>query len=388
MSQGVRKEHEQAFGEVVGARHARALSRARQALLVLLKAMGVGPGDRVGVCGFSCVAVTEAVRLTGARAAYMDVEEHVCIDPEAILREGRGGLKVVILQHTFGIPGRLDELIEACRGVGASVVEDCAHALGGTWKGKPLGSFGEGAIYSTGWGKPCEMGRGGMLTVNSEALLEKVDEEIERWGLAESRAVEATSAWERRIHDAFIGLGAERTLRAIAGQMWRRGLRGERSEQENGWRLYRGYVRIPGEAQCRVGLKRLGDWPATRARRVANAEWIEGRLRGAGVATWPVPTEAEPVMMSYPVRVADKRRVMELAQRRGVGLLGHYETPVHPLWGEELAEAGYELGWCPRAEEETDRLVHISTAGDDIAQGVEMLIRFGGQSGSMRTKGS
>jgi hypothetical protein len=135
-------------------------------------------------------------------------------------------------------------------------------------------------------------------------------------------------------------------------------------------------VRLADEGLCRAGLRCLRGWPTARARRIENAAMMEERLAGAGLGRWAVPREAEVVMLSSPVLVAEKVRIMDEAVRRGVHLLGYYETPVHPLWGEELAEAGYRLGSCPRAERLTDELVHVSTSAEGLERSAAFLGRF------------
>ena len=200
ISNNLREKYEKVFSEAVTAVGARAFTLGRHAMVILLKALDVEEGDKVGVCGYTCYSVAEAVKVCGAIPVYLDVDEYFCIDPQEILRHDEGELKIVILQHTFGIPGRLEELLTACEKVGAKVIEDCAHALGCYWKGKPLGQFGEGAIYSFEWGKPYTTGQGGMLTVNSVQMIEKVNAEIKKIALLPSTKSELILEFERRVY--------------------------------------------------------------------------------------------------------------------------------------------------------------------------------------------
>ncbi len=195
-----RSEYERMFAEMVGVPAARAFALGRQALVILLRAIGVRKGDRVGVCGFTCLSVVEAVKDCGAVPVYLDIDETLCISPDAILRCRPGSFRAVLLQHTLGIPGKLDRLLSACAAIGADVIEDCAHAMGCFWKGKRLGQFGLGAIYSFQWEKPYTTGQGGMLTINSASLLARVEEEIARWAVPLSRADDIKLACQRRIH--------------------------------------------------------------------------------------------------------------------------------------------------------------------------------------------
>jgi dTDP-4-amino-4,6-dideoxygalactose transaminase len=119
-------------------------------LFILLKALDVNPGDKVGVCAFTCLAVVEAVKVCGAIPVYLDIDEHLCIDPQEILIQDAGSLKVVILQHTFGNPGRFEQLLAACNKIGAKIIEDCAHSLDCRWNNQKLGKWGEGQFAPQG----------------------------------------------------------------------------------------------------------------------------------------------------------------------------------------------------------------------------------------------
>ena len=111
MTQPLLEEYQNKFAEFVGAKHARATALGRQSLALLLKSLNIEKNDKVGVCSFTCISVIEAVKVIGATPVYLDVDRHLCINPKEILKHSKGSLKAVILQHTFGNPGKLNELI-------------------------------------------------------------------------------------------------------------------------------------------------------------------------------------------------------------------------------------------------------------------------------------
>ena len=275
MSTNKRMKYEEAFCRLVGAEGARAFSLGRQALVILLKALGVNTGSRVGVCSFTCLSVAEAVKVCGAVPVYLDVDEHLCIEPQEILQQQAGSLKVVILQHTFGIPGRLERLLSACKKIGAKVVEDCAHSLGCSWKGQPLGKFGEGAIYSFQWGKPYTTGQGGMLTVNSRELLDKVDHQIRLCALPASVKQELILECQRRVYSVLGGSKLQSYLRYAYCKLRDIGLVKGSFKLKSGFRFYRGYVRLAGEMTAKAGLKQLENWPKLKRLRRETVELVE-----------------------------------------------------------------------------------------------------------------
>lgn len=362
MIDSVREKYETAFAESVGAVGARALAHGRQALVVLLKALDIQQGDKVGVCGYTCFSVVEAVKVCGAVPVYLDVDDHLCIAPREILRHTPGEIKVVILQHTFGVPGQLDELLNACDKIGATVVEDCAHAFGCFWKGKPLGQFGQGAIYSSEWGKPYTTGQGGMLTVNSTQLLNKVDDWIRSMASPVSLRHRFLLGLERCVYSILgdskirryifrlcdIVRHADFTLKPAAGP------------EGNPWSS-QGYVKIQDPWTAAVGLRRLREWPQRMRLRRDNTAMIERHLKNAEMTLWPRPQDANVTLLLYPILVSCKPELLQESRRLKLDLTIWYESPVNPLQGKDLSIVNYYRGMCPKAEDMIRHLVYLPT---------------------------
>jgi len=354
-------QYEAAFSKLVGASGARAFELGRQALVVLLKALGVNEGDKIGVCGFTCLSVPEAVKVCGAKPVYLDVDEHLCIEPEQIRRQQAGSLKVVILQHTFGIPGRLDELLSACKDIGAKVIEDCAHSLGCFWRHRPLGSFGEGAIYSFQWGKPYTTGQGGMLTVNSVELLQKVDKQIDEISHRMSLWNDIVLACQRMSYSKLRALRLDYTVRRLYSSLRQKGLIKGTLTIDGDFSFYPGYVRLAGNLMSKAGWRQLQNWPSLQQVRRENAKLIEESFVKAGLQRWSISPRAEVTMLRYPVLVPNKDEILAKARKAGLDIAGWYLSPVHPLRNNELAKVDYQPGSCARAEEMIKRLIHLPT---------------------------
>jgi dTDP-4-amino-4,6-dideoxygalactose transaminase len=371
-----RKEYENAFKEQVCALGARAFGLGRQALVILLKALEVSEGDKIGVCGFTCLSVPEAVKVCGAKPVYLDVDEHLCIEPGQILQKKPGSLKVVILQYTFGVPGRLDELLAACEKIGAKVVEDCAHSLGCFWKGRPLGSFGEGAIYSFQWGKPYTTGRGGMLTVNSDELLQKVDKQIDEVSQEMSLKDDMALACQRIIYSKLRVLGLDYIIRLLYSKLRDKGLIKGTLAFDNGFSFYPGYIRLAGSLMSKAGLKQLQNWPKMQQVRRENAKLIEESFVKAGLQRWPIPSGAEVTMLRYPILVPNKDEILSKARKANLDIAGWYLTPVHPFQGNELAKVDYQPGSCAKAEEVIKRLIHLPTVPGLNSRSLEAMAKI------------
>jgi len=351
MSESVwRRKYEEEFSRFADAQGARAFCLGRHALVILLKALDVHPGDKIGVCAFTCLAVIEAVKVCDAVPVYLDIDEYLCIDPQEILIQDNGSLNVVILQHTFGNPGRLDQLLAACGKIGAKVVEDCAHSLACTWNNKKLGTWGEGAV-----------GQGGMLTVNSNRLLEKVDRQIERFAAPASKKSDIILACLRRAYHPF----SQSRLDCYLGYNYSR-LRGmlrfrEISFLKAGFPALPGYPRLAGKMKAKAGLKQLQNWREIKQLRLQNTAMIEQSFSDAGLSLWPKQPQANITMMRYPLRAYKKWEIVHQAGIRGLDIAGWYVSPVHPLGANDLAKVDYHTGSCPRAEGTIGRLLHLPT---------------------------
>jgi dTDP-4-amino-4,6-dideoxygalactose transaminase len=350
LTKNFRHEYEEAFSRFADTPAARAFRFGRHALFILLKALDVNPGDKVGVCAFTCLAVVEAIKVCEAIPVYLDIDEHLCIDPQEILIQNKGSLKVVILQHTFGNPGRFEQLIAACNKIDAKIIEDCAHAPGCTWNNQKLGKWGLGAV-----------GQGGMLTVNSSELLEKVDRQIERFAAPASQKSELiTSCFKRAYHpfsqsrlDCYLGYQYSR----LRGMLHFKG----KSFLKDGFPSCEGYPRLAGDIKAKAGLKQIESWPKLRQIRLQNTAMIEQYFSDAMIPLWPVEPQANITMMRYPLRVYKKWDIVHRAGIQGLDVAGWYVSPVHPLSDNDLAKVDYRRGSCPRAEGTIERLVHLPT---------------------------
>lgn len=126
-------------------------SSGRQALFDVLRSYNIKKGDEVILQAFTCIAVPEPIIWAGATPMYADIKENsYSIDPEDVRKKITPNTKAIILQHTFGIPGPLEEILAIAKEHHIIVIEDCAHALGSTHNEKPLGTFGDAAILSFG----------------------------------------------------------------------------------------------------------------------------------------------------------------------------------------------------------------------------------------------
>jgi dTDP-4-amino-4,6-dideoxygalactose transaminase len=171
----ITKAFERDFAAYVGTTHAVAVSSGTAALHLALLAAGIGASDDVIMSANAYPPVADCIRLVGARPVLVDVDERTgCLDPSLVESAITDQTRAVIPLHMYGHPVDMDPLLEIAKTRNLLVIEDGAHALGSTYKGRMIGSIGDIAIFSTGRKHITTGGIGGMVTTNRADLTERV----------------------------------------------------------------------------------------------------------------------------------------------------------------------------------------------------------------------
>jgi pyridoxal phosphate-dependent aminotransferase EpsN len=172
---------EREFAATVGATHAVALSSGTAALHLALLGCGVGPGDEVLVSTLTFSASVNPIRYLGGTPVFIDSErESWNMDPalleEALEQRHRGGRlpNAVVAVHLYGQSADLGSIVDTCERFGVTLIEDAAEALGATYDGRAVGSFGQTGIFSFNGNKIITTSGGGMLVTEDAALADRV----------------------------------------------------------------------------------------------------------------------------------------------------------------------------------------------------------------------
>jgi dTDP-4-amino-4,6-dideoxygalactose transaminase len=299
---------EEEFAAYCGARHCVGVANGTDALVLALRALGVGPGDAVLTVPFTFLASVEAIDLAGAEPLLVDIDERdFTIDvaaAERVLRERE--VKAVIAVHLYGQPADMVRLVEVARRHGAAVVEDAAQAHGarlscdGRWRrAGSLGDIGCFSFYPTK--NLGALGDAGAVTTDSAPLAERL----------------------RLLHDH--GQAAK----------YRHVLRGATNSRLDGLQA----------AVLRLKLRHLDAW--NEARRAA-ARRYESLLAGLPLRLPWVRPGAESVHHQYVVRLQGRDLVQERLGVAGIQTAIHYPVPVHLQ--EAYRSLGHRRGAFPASE--------------------------------------
>lgn len=350
--------------------------RGRVGLYALLKVLGIGKGDQVATQAYTCLAVPEGIIASGAAPTYVDIDEYtLTMDPDDLAEKISPTTRAVIIQHTFGIPARMDRIAEIAADKGISIIEDCCHTLSSTYRGVPVGTFGVGAFCSYEWGKPLVVGIGGSVLLNDKAVAGKMDElyrnfvypplvkvlkiQLQYHGF--QLLYRPSTYWKiKALFHALSSAGlAEGNYNPIDGA----------TAPDYSYRLAKSLV------------KRLSVKKKNTEKHVERSRWVvevfKSTIKNDGISHPVIPQEGEAVFVRYPLFTDKKVLLIERAKLAGVEMADWYNSPVHPLSGDSLALVKYALGSCPHAERACTRVVslptHVKTSWRDVDKIVSFL---------------
>ncbi len=351
--------YESAFARRLGMGHAISFCAARVGLFGVLRALEVGPGDDVILQVPTHVVVLNAIRYCGARPVFVDCRRDTFnLDLDRAESAITPRTKAIVLQHTFGIPADPEQALALTDRHGIALIEDCVHAQGATHRGRPIGSFGRAAIFSTEETKIASTVMGGMVVTDDPTLAAQV------------RAFQATCAapspWltarylfklisyhvmtEPHVHrftrDVYEGFGRRSPLpRPTVNEE----LRGSKP---------RDYAQRFSNGQAAVGLQQLRQLEANVRHRRQLADVYRDALLQYGIPSLTVPPDSAPAYVRYPVWVEDRDAVLRATARYAV--LGTWFTSVleEAVSPETL---GYVPGSCPIAEKTVKHLINLPT---------------------------
>jgi perosamine synthetase len=167
---------EKAFADKFNLKYAVALNSCTSALRLAYALAGVGPGDEVITSPFTMVATNTAILEQYATPVFADVEyETGNTAVSDVEHRITNKTKAIVCIHNLGYPCDLDELREIARAHNLALIEDCAHAIGASYKGHPIGNDSEFACFSFATVKHITTGDGGMLTTNNQAIFEEAN---------------------------------------------------------------------------------------------------------------------------------------------------------------------------------------------------------------------
>lgn len=296
---------EQEFAEYCGVDHCIAVGNGLEAIHLVLRALGVGPGDEVIVPGNTFIATWLAVSYTGAVPVAVEPDEQTFnLDPEQLQQAVTDRTRAIIPVHLYGQPAAMERIRAFAERKRLKVIEDAAQAHGARCQGRRVGGLGNAGCFSFYPGKNLgAYGDGGAVTTNDA-------------GLAQQLRLLRNYGASRKYHSEIMGFNSR--LDELQA------------------------------AFLRVKLGRLDEW---NERRAEVAHWYRQALQAVPDLTLPfVPAWADPVWHLFVIQHPRRDELQQALHQAGIGALLHYPIPPHQ------SEAYYRGRWKGGKLPATERL--------------------------------
>ncbi len=169
------QELEKAITETFGCKYAQLTSSGTGALTTAMFALGIGTGDEVIMPAFTFVASFEAILSIGAIPVLVEIDETLTLNPSAVRNAITSKTKCIMPVHMCGSMADLDALAEICAEHNLILLEDACQSIGGTYKGKALGTIGDAGTFSFDFVKMITCAEGGVVMTNNKDVYTKSD---------------------------------------------------------------------------------------------------------------------------------------------------------------------------------------------------------------------
>ncbi|MFH0859385.1 MAG: aminotransferase class V-fold PLP-dependent enzyme [Patescibacteria group bacterium] len=339
----------------------------RSALLAILNSLDLKDQDEILLQGFTCNASVNPILKLKAKPVFVDIDDVLNINPDDLIKKITPRSKAIIIQHTFGWPARMDEILEIAKDNNLFVVEDCAHSLGVKYEGELCGTFGDAAFFSFGRDKIISSVFGGLAVIKDKQLAQKIStfqEKIEYpsylWIFQQLLHPFLTNYIVIPVYQlsATLGrlmLGFLHVFLILSKAVYKNEKKGEFVEQ---------FPKKFPNALAILALNQLKKLEEFNQHRKIIADFYRKELSGKNFIL-PFNKERiaiEPIFMRYPVLVNfDTDYILKQGRKRNIFLDdGWRKSPVVPVY-TLLEKMNYQLGSCPKAEKVAQEIINLPT---------------------------
>lgn len=326
------KEFEKEISEYLGVKHSISVGNGTDALIIALKALGIGEGDEVITTPYTFFATAESISIVGATPVFVDVDiDTYNIDPEKIEEKITDKTKAIMPVHIFGQPCDMDSINKIAKKYNLKVIEDACQAIGAEYKGKMIGGISDIACFSFFPTKNLGCaGDGGMIVTNDDELA------------TICRALKAHGSGEN-------GKKAYNLLNNIVEEVEE-----DRATDNTVYNPLKYYNYLIGHnsrldevqaAILRIKLPLLDGW---NEKRRENAKFYNQQLSNTGLVTPHEDDYVKHVYHMYILQSEKREELVEFLRENGISTGIYYPVPIHLQ--KAYTKLGYKEGSLPNAE--------------------------------------
>ena len=350
----------------------------RSGLYTILKCLEIKEGDEVILQAFTTVALSNVIMWHKAKLVFVDIEKETYnIDPKKIEEKITNKTKAIIIQHTFGNPAQMDEIMEIAKRHNLYVIEDCAHSLGAEYKDKKTGTFGDVAFFSFGRDKIISSVAGGMVVTNNKELGEKIKEE--RDGLSYPKKLLIVRQLLQPIitykafHTYYL-LNIGKIIMHISGRL-NLTPKAYSKEEKSNQRPPNFPAKMPN-ALAKIALHQLKLVNEFNDHRITVAKLYQEKLKDSKNINIPKSdSNVKNIYLWYTILVKNKKEFIENAKQDHIILGDWFPQAIGPA-EVDLEKAGYEKGSCPIAEEVSSKCVNLPTHHRIDTEDIEKVVKI------------
>ncbi|MFH1401926.1 MAG: aminotransferase class I/II-fold pyridoxal phosphate-dependent enzyme [Parcubacteria group bacterium] len=370
---------ENEFKNYLGVRHAISFNSGRSSLMAILNSLGLQRGDEILLQVFTCNAVPNPIIWSGFKPVYVDANEQTFnIDAEdlkrkIVFRQVQGGrARAVIVQHTFGLPSDMEEILKICQENNLILIEDCAHSLGAEYHGQKVGSFGKASFFSFSRDKVISSVYGGMVATDDDELAKRIKQYQEKIDYPSYLWVK-----QQLLHPILMDWIILPTYSILGKYLlvlfqWLHVL-----SKAVHWKEKRGKKpayfpkKLPNALAilAQKQFKKLGRF---NSHRQEIAEFYRRELKNT---SFELPPETEQVYLRFMVKHPKAHEIIRRAWDKNL-LMGDWYNKVIAPHDTKLEKMGYVLGSCPKAEKLSKITLNLPTHINISIKEAEEIIKF------------
>lgn len=324
---------------------------ARSALTFLLNNLEEG---EVITQAFSCLVVPNAIKFADFKPIYVDIDESFNLNVDDLKRKINKKTKAIIIQNTFGIPAKIEEILDIAKKNNLFVIENLTHSLGAKYKDTYLGNFGDFALLSFNRNKVISSIIGGALIVKNKNFNEQIKQkyqELSEMNLTEIKKVLFTGKilyqakenynFIMKIYLKFLRV-KNLTLEMIS------------SIEKEGKKPKNYFAKFPKNLFPLL-INQLNKLEKFNKHRKKIAQiYID-----AGLKNFLINDNSEPIFLRFPIFSKNTNEILKKFKKQNIYLGDWYKCVLAPC--SDLKNFDYELGTCPNAENVSQKLLNLPT---------------------------
>lgn len=368
---------EKQFTQYFNKPHAISFANGRSGLYAILKALNIQPGDEVILQAFTTVALPNTIQHIGAKPIFVDIEkDSFNINPTEIEAKITPNTKAIIIQHTFGNPAKLTEILNIAKKYQLATIEDCAHSLGVKYNHTLTGNFADAAFFSLGRDKNISSSTGGMVITSNIDLAVKIKEyrnlmtHYPKKNIAQYLAhpIITTSALFS-YHCLSIGkliLWLSNKIKLTPKAY---------STLEKDTQMDMNHLKKMPNTLAKLALNQMQYISQFNQHRQDMALYYKRRINNPQIEQPLKNSPAQNVFLWYTILTNQKNTLLQTAKQHNI-ILGNWFPQVVGPENINLNKINYQIGSCPVAEEVSAKCVNLPTHHNISKQQADKIIHF------------